>query len=839
MVSKHRVILYQLFAFVTILLVSFTVPSASGRTLKSASELDYPPFAIVLADGTADGFSVELLKAVTQAVGLDVEIIVDPWHEIKQQLADRQLDVLPLVSYSKERDKVFDFTAPYLHMHGTIFVRKGKTTIHNKSDLCDKEVLVMRGDTAHEYAVREKLTDSLILTESFEDALVMLSEGKHDAVIVQHLMGLQLIIKLDISNVVSVNSLQETSLKPSAKPLSGFEQKFSFAVQEGDAKLLSQLNEGLSIVFANGTYDKLYEKWFSPILPRPPVPLTLILKYLVFILIPILLLVAVMGYIYNRREVTSKTRQLREEILQRKENEKKLHETAYNLGERIKELNCQYKLSRLVEKDKAIGEILQETVKLIPPAWQYPEITCAQIRLDERSYKTDNFSETPWLQSKHIVVFGEKAGAVDVYYLEERTEIDEGPFLKEERDLINVIAERLGHTIERKLAEKERLKLEEKLRQAIKMQAVGTLAGGIAHEFNNLLGVIIGCADMARDEVPPDSFARTQLDKVLTASDKVKILVTQILSFSHQTQQKKVAVNLGSQVKESLKLIRPSIPSSVEIIENLDIICNTIFVDPTEIQQIIMNLCSNAVWAMKENGTLKINLCQLQLTVPKATSLAIEEGKYIQLSFVDNGTGMDNETKLRVFEPFYTQKEVGQGTGMGLAIVYAIMESYQGTIAVESVVGNGTAFHLYFPVSGEPTVEKQEQIDEVPTGNERILLVDDEKIYSKMMELMLGRLGYAVDKKTNSEEALESFRATPDNYDLLITDQVMPGLSGEELIQEIRKIKSDMPTILCTGYSSQMNEKKAEMVGINKFAHKPIMKQELARLIRTVLDEKT
>jgi len=278
------------------------------RKLKSASELDYPPFALVRPDGSADGFSVDLLKAVSQAVGLEVNFSVGPWHEIKQKLEERNLDVLPLVAYAQERDKMFDFTVPYLRMHGTIFVHKKEKSIHSKADLKDKEVMVMRSDAAHEYVVRENLSNKLVLTDSFEEAMKLLSEGKHDAVVVQQLVGLQLIKKLGISNVVNLSTSQETSLKPFDKPLSGFEQKFCFAVQDGDRELLALLNEGLAIVSANGTYEDLYNKWFSPILPQPPIPLTLIFKYLFFILGPILFFIAIVGLWYLKREVGKKKR---------------------------------------------------------------------------------------------------------------------------------------------------------------------------------------------------------------------------------------------------------------------------------------------------------------------------------------------------------------------------------------------------------------------------------------------------------------------------------------------------------------------------------------------------
>ena len=306
---------------------SADTPQFNRRILSSASELDYPPFSIIQKDGSADGFSVELLKAVVDAVGFDINFKVGPWNEIKRELIDGQLDVLPLVSYSKERDEVLDFTAPYLRMHGAIFIRKGEKSIHSESDLKGKEVLVMKGDTAHEYAVQEHLSDHLILTNSYEDAMMQLSAGKHDAVIVQQLVGLQLIKKLKISNLVIVHSIQESSLKLIAEPLSGFEQKFCFAVKEGDKELLARLNEGLAIVITNGVYGELYDKWFGPILPKPSVSFATMLKYFSLVLIPLLILIGLAGIWYLRKEVDRKTKNLSEQIKIREAAEQSLTQT--------------------------------------------------------------------------------------------------------------------------------------------------------------------------------------------------------------------------------------------------------------------------------------------------------------------------------------------------------------------------------------------------------------------------------------------------------------------------------------------------------------------------------
>ena len=298
-------------------------PAEHKTILKSASELDYPPFAVVNPDGTADGFSVDLLKAATGAVGVSVSFKVGPWNELKKELIDKKIDVLPLVSYSKERDKVYDFTAPYLRMNGTVFVRKGNSAIQHLSDLMDKEVLVMQGDTAHEYVVREKLSEHIYPTVSYEEAFNLLSSGKHDAIVVQQIVGLQMIKKLHISNVVPVEQKAVSSLKPMALKLEGFEQKFCFAVPEGSQDVLSLLNEGLAIICLNGTYDTLYNKWFAPILPTPQVPLSELIKHTFSLLVPFLLFFTLLGLWYLKRLVSKRTIHLELEIKQRKliENE--------------------------------------------------------------------------------------------------------------------------------------------------------------------------------------------------------------------------------------------------------------------------------------------------------------------------------------------------------------------------------------------------------------------------------------------------------------------------------------------------------------------------------------
>ncbi len=310
------------------------------RPLKSASEMDYPPFAIAGPDGSADGFSVELLTKVVRAIGMQIGFTTGTWHVIKQQLAQGELDVLPLVSYSKDRDRVYDFSASYLRLHGTIFVRETEESIQSEADLKDREVIVMRGDNAHEYAMENNLTGRLVLTDTYEEAMKLLSAGRHDAVLMLHLVGVQLLETLNIKNVVSIRDFRETSIRPSPGPLSGYEQKFCFAVKEGNKELLSQLNEGLAIVIASGLYNELYDKWFSPILPEPRVSWARMAKYLSAIIFPLLFVMAVLGIWYLKKEVARKTRHLEDEIQVRKETQAILQEREEHLNRTLSDLQA-------------------------------------------------------------------------------------------------------------------------------------------------------------------------------------------------------------------------------------------------------------------------------------------------------------------------------------------------------------------------------------------------------------------------------------------------------------------------------------------------------------------
>ena len=388
-----------------------------------------------------------------------------------------------------------------------------------------------------------------------------------------------------------------------------------------------------------------------------------------------------------------------------------------------------------------------------------------------------------------------------------------------------------------KKVEREKEKLEAQLRQVYKMEAIGTMAGGIAHDFNNILTVILGNADLARYVNNDDGPAKVYIDRILEAADRAKEMVRQILAFSRKAKLALVPIKPHMVFTETLTLLRATIPSTVEIRQNFSPECRTIKADPTQLNQIMMNLSTNAVYAMDENGLLDVSLQEVELS-EKDTKYKkhLKPGPYAMLTVTDTGPGMSNKVMERIFDPFFTTKKIGEGTGMGLSVVHGIVESHGGMISAESTPGKGTTFRLYFPIIDE-TAEQVNKTSPVHyKGNERILLIDDEESLVEIGAEILGLLGYRVTAKTNSLEAFEAFKTNPDNFDLVITDQTMPNMSGTELAVELLKIRSDISIVLCTGYSSKISDDMIKEIGIADYFMKPFDTEQLALIVRKTLD---
>ncbi len=382
-------------------------------------------------------------------------------------------------------------------------------------------------------------------------------------------------------------------------------------------------------------------------------------------------------------------------------------------------------------------------------------------------------------------------------------------------------------------------KMETQLQQAQRMESIGTLAGGIAHDFNNILFPVLGHTEMLLEDVPEDSPFKNSLKEIYTSALRAKNLVKQILTFSRQDTNELKLMKLQPIVKEVLKLIRSTIPTTIEIKHDFNPDCGIVKADPTQIHQIVMNLATNAYHAMEETGgKLNVSLKKIEFGEHDLITPDMIPGVYACLIVADTGTGMDKNLSDKIFDPFFTTKAIGKGTGMGLSMVHGIVSVMGGYIQVHSKPGKGTQFHVYLPV--EKSLSKKQETNskaEIQGGIEQILLVDDEEAILTMEKLMLERLGYKVTSRTSSLEALEAFRADPDKFDLIITDMAMPNMRGDKLSAELIKIRPDIPLLLCTGFSEAMSEEKATSLGIKGFLMKPIVMKDLVQKIHEVLDE--
>jgi PAS domain S-box-containing protein len=384
----------------------------------------------------------------------------------------------------------------------------------------------------------------------------------------------------------------------------------------------------------------------------------------------------------------------------------------------------------------------------------------------------------------------------------------------------------------------EKAKLEEHLQQAQKMESIGTLAGGIAHDFNNILGIMVGNAELALDDVPPWNPGYQNLQEIKTAGLRAAHIVKQLLSFSRKSEQKLKPVEIKAIIKDSLNLLRATMPATVEIRENFAAAEGTILADPIQINQVIMNLCINASQAMEDRGGI-IEVRALKVALDAGSGNAnpgLPNGSYIKISVSDTGNGIDPQIADKIFDPYFTTKEVGRGSGMGLAVVHGIVKNHGGGVTVDSIPGEGATFNVFFPLAEETAEVEAPETESLQHGHETIMVVDDEPSIVYMTAQMLRRLGYHVEAKVNPQEAIELLQSEPQKIDLVISDMTMPQMTGIQLFEKVKEIQPDIPVIICTGHSDLINPKKAKELGIAALAMKPITRQVITKAVRDVLD---
>lgn len=765
-------------------------------------------------DGQNKGISVDYLRLIAELVGFEVEFVHGiPWAEAIEELKNpRRFDVILTAKNTKERQQYMRFSDDYLFMPLVIFSRTNSSFISSINDLIGKTVAVEKSFVMQEKLITEYPGINLLVKEHSVESLQAIASGEADAYIGNLATSTYIIHKHNLTNLQI------------ACPAPFDNHNQAFAVRNDWPEFVSILNKAIKAI-PSGELTGLRNKWFN-FKFEYGISQNDVFKWIGSVVG--ICLFFLLFFIY-------KNRLLRVEIDRRKKVEEDLEKISCQQREVVKAANVglwdwnlqtnkvhyskEWK-SQLGYTDVEISDARKEWESRIHP--EDLELTVAII---EKSIQEKN-------KKFHVEFRLRKKNGSYIWVLAQGSVFED-----KNGEPARIVGSHIDITAQKQVAN-EKKELENRLQQAQKMEAIGTLAGGIAHDFNNLLGVILGYAELAKEDAPPGTDIEQDLEEILGAANRAKDLVKQILAFSRQSQVELLQIKIQPLIKESLRMLRSSLPTTISITEDIDPRCGTILADPSQVNQIFMNLCTNAYHAMETTGgTLSVAL-KTTIIKPddKIVLVHLTPGEYVHFTVTDTGIGMSSDVLEKIFDPYFTTKEVGKGTGMGLAIIHGIMKDRGGAITVESQLDKGSTFHVYFPVVKEDTPPITQKQEEMPRGKERVLLIDDEKILADMGRDMLERLGYHVTVRYSSSEALKTFQKNPDEFDLVVTDQTMPEMTGTNLAQKMLQIRPMIPIILCTGYSSLIDEDSIRSVGIKELAFKPIAKGEMAKLIRKVLD---
>ncbi|MCP4644884.1 MAG: transporter substrate-binding domain-containing protein [bacterium] len=790
-------------------------PDAAG-TLVVRGDASYPPYEFLDESGRPTGFNVDLMRAVADVMGLEIDLGLGPWSEVRAQLESGSIDALTGMSYSNERAKTVDFSTPFIILTHSLFVRKG-SRVANLDDVAGKAVIVQRGDIMGDFVRQNAVTDMIVETDTQADALRLLADDQHDCALVGKLQGLYLVEELGLRNLEAVG--------PPILP-----SRYCFAVREGDVELRAVLNEGLSIVMKTGKYEEIHRKWFG-IHDRRSARRTA-WKIALMALLPLLAtLAAVLAWTWTlRREVARKTSELRKELADRKQAEDALAQSEERL--------------ELVLQGADLG------------SWDWfiesDKVTFDDRWLDMVGLDREDVDGTfrGWASLVHpedrpfteAAVAALLEGRIPKYECEYRMKTGDGGW-KWVLDRGNITARNERGEATRlsgsHLDLTDRKRLEQELLQVHKMDSIGKLAGGIAHDLNNLLAPVIGYASMIVDERPDDARLREDVAQIQDAAGRARDLTQQLLAFSRKELLQPRILSVTEAVSSFESMLRRLVREDIQIALNLDPDIWLISADPSRLQQIIMNLVVNAADAMPDGG---------RLTIATANVLADEEfartrtnilpGRCVQFSVSDQGHGIDDAKLDRVFEPFYSTKAPGEGTGLGLSVVYGIVQQHRGDIAVTSQVGVGTTFTIWLPAVDAQALapEQPALVQEDPSGRETILLAEDEGVVLKLVRRALSQYGYEVLACSTGEEALSVAGSHEGPIHLLLTDVIMPGMNGRELYDRLTKERT-LQVLYMSGYTNDVIGQHGVLADGMNFIQKPFKVADLVQKVRAVLDE--
>ncbi|MDA3902436.1 MAG: transporter substrate-binding domain-containing protein [Desulfuromusa sp.] len=824
---KNRALL-RLFSAVVVLIVivcffeesraaelSFTAKEQSWlethKSIRLSGPQAFPPFQYFTQDGSFEGMASDYIFLIAELVGLQVEIMEkQPWPEVLSKIKNKQIDVLSCSARSSERDSYLDYSNPHLSFPLIIVSKKDGPFISGIESLHNRRIVFVKKNVVYEWVKKTGITFTPHFVNSPLEALKEISLGKADAAI-ENLAA--------ASYLIEHNGL--TNLKIAA-PTAFEDYSLSIAVRKDWPELVSIFNKALAAI-PKEKHNEIHQRWISVRYEHGISKRSIALWAggISAIVIVILLLTYVWG------------RSLKREIIKRAAVETKRRESEEKYRTAFTTSPDSINLNRLVDgvyveindgftwimgykPDEVIGKSSKEL-----NIWKNQEDREELVRrLSDRGY-AENLE----------AVFVAKDGTLKNGLMSARLVVIAG-----EKLILSITRDITA----RKKIEQERLDLETQLRQKYKMDSIGVMAGGMAHNFNNNLSIILGNIELSKMKMPSNLEIDSYLSNAKIAVLRSRDLIQQILTYSRQNSKDKTSIQLPLIIDETLQLLRSTMPTTMNLQQRIssnsyDL---TINADSSQIQECLINLCNNAMHAMEEEGDLTIALDSVELQkqdIP--VQYKSQPGHYAKLSVQDTGSGMSAETIDKIFDLFFTTKPVDEGTGVGLSSVQGIVTQHGGLIKVNSRLGEGTTFELYFPVTEQTQPTETISVNEdMPGGTEHILFVDDDPMLVSLGEEMLKIKGYTVTTMTDSTEALKLFTADPAQFDLVITDQTMPDLTGKELIQKLKEIRSDIPTIICTGFSSKVDEDNAEELGASAFLMKPLDIQKLLQTVRRILD---
>jgi PAS domain S-box-containing protein len=745
-----------------------------GSFLVVSGDNTYPPYEF-LENGKPAGFNIDLIRAVAEVMGLDIRIRLEPWHLARHNLDTGQVDMLAGMYYSKERDHHADFSVPHTLVTSGLFVRKG-SPIRSFGDIRGRDIIVQEGDIMHDFLGESGHAGHIIPVEDPARALQLLSSGRHDGVLLSsEMQGLYFMGRLGLTNLRVV----ETGIPA---------REYCFAVGEGNRQLVGMLNEGLNIVKATGRYKQIYNKWFG--VYEKQVWWEEEWKYIAAALLLVALLIAgSLAWSWAlRRKVRERTREHKESEQRMKAlfRESPAIVTITSMEGFMLEVNEAFEEISGYPRGEAIGRTSTEL-------GLYSDQGDRQRVIEEiqRSGQARNFELKLKTRSGRVIT-----GLFSTTPIEYRGKTC----------LLTVI----NDITERKQAEEQRALLEAQLIQAQKMEAIGSLAGGLAHDFNNILTAILGYADLALEMEKSRKGAEHSLaphiQEIQRSAERAASLTRQLLVFSRREMSRLEVVDLASILSGMGKMLRRVITENITLRISPGAGIHPILAPSQHIEQVVMNLVINARDAMPDGGLLNIGIENITLDESYAACHpGARPGSHAMLVVGDTGSGMDEATMARIFEPFFTTKERGRGTGLGLASVYGIVKQSGGHILVNSQQGIGTTFRIFFPATATGTSPQGAAPgkEDVPGGSETILLCEDDDAVRQLCIELLSSKGYTVIAAQSGAEALELAEGM-DRIDLLLTDVIMPGMNGKVLSDTLQARRPGLRTLFISGYTDDI-----------------------------------